>query len=823
MSKNFSPDHVDLPIPNSIPASAPSSPMSIPTLIDLLQWRAKQKGHEQLYTYLTNGETEGARLTYLELDCQARAIAAYLQTLQVAGERALLLYPSGLDFISAFFGCLYAGVIAVPTAIPHLTRPDLRFQTIVEDAQPALLLGDSTTLTRIKRRFTQAPELSALHWVATDTIGQDHDIDTLADAWRRPVVDGESLAFLQYTSGSTALPKGVMVSHRNLLHNSALINQWYKDNPKTTAVSWAPFYHDMGLVGCVIQPLYGGFPTVLMSPTAFLDKPLRWLQAISHYRGTTTVGPNFAFDYCVQKIPLDQRQALDLSCWEVALNGAEPIQSATLDRFTEAFAPHGFRRTAFTPCYGMAESTVYVAGGHKSEPPVICTVDRYALRQNQVILVPATHANSQAIVGCGREWLGQQFIIVDPDSHRQCAPEQVGEIWIAGPSVTQGYWNQPTLTEETFHAYLSNELSNSKLNRDNTRNGNADGDADLDHNSTVVHKGPYLRTGDLGFKRNGELFITGRLKDLLIIRGRNHYPQDIEQTAGQSHPTLEATGSAAFTILDGDLDESLDESLGEGTERLVIVQEVKRSHVRDLDRDDLREELIDAICQAVNETHGLQTYALLLLKPMTIPKTSSGKVQRSACRIAFQNGTLNPIGVGGLFQLRDHTPAVDANASAESVAPSEEQQAAHADQSNLEQPKSESMVVQSTTLAERLQSADIEARRQLLSAYIQEKLAETLKISHTKIAIDKPLTSLGVDSLTAVDLRNRISEDLEVDLPMATLIEGPMIVQLVEYLIRQIALTQIMTGTGALPIPDEQSTNEQGIDEESDEFEEIVL
>lgn len=558
------------------------------TFIDILRGRALHQPNQRAYTFLVNGETKEIDLTYRELDRQARSIAAELQELGATGECALLLYPPGLSFIAAFFGCLYAGVVAVPTYPPRRNRLDHRPITIATDAQAKFVL----TTTQILSARAVAPWLESLQWLATDNL-DNH----LASDWRAPDVSRETLAFLQYTSGSTGSPKGVMVTHSNLLHNSTLIHNSFEHTPLSRGVSWLPTYHDMGLIGGILQPVYVGAPMILMSPLAFLQKPFRWLQAISRYNATTSGGPNFAYDLCVRKIKPEQKATLDLSSWQVAFSGAEPVRAETVERFAATFASCGFRREAFYPCYGMAEATLLISGGLKTEPLIIQQVDENALLENRVALSEV----GRAIVGCGHRFGDQKIIIVDPDSLTPCPDERVGEIWLSGPSVAQGYWNQPQKTKETFNAYLADS-------------GEGPGE------------GPFLRTGDLGFLKKGELFITGRLKDLIIIRGRNHYPQDIELTVEQSHPALRENSGAAFSV----------EVKGE--ERLVVVQEVKPSEKRkDMDQ------VVANIRRAVTRQHQLQVYAVVLIKSGTIPKTSSGKIQRRACRTKFLAGSLDLI------------------------------------------------------------------------------------------------------------------------------------------------------------------------------------
>ena len=579
-------------------------------LVDLLRHRASYQPEERAFTFLHRGETEAGCLSYGDLDRRARAIAAQLQRFAIAGDRVLLLYPPGLEFIAAFFGCLYAAAIAVPAYPPRPRRPLSRARAIVADAQATVVLSTGAVQAKLAQQLATAPELAGLHWLATDQLPDS--LEALASVWEAPAIASDSLAFLQYTSGSTGTPKGVIISHANLLHNQCRIQHAFGQGSHTIGVGWLPLFHDMGLIGKVIQPVYLGIPCTLMSPIDFLQRPIRWLRAISHYRATTSGAPNFAYDLCVRKITAEQRQELDLSSWEVAFNSAEPIRAETLERFAAAFEPCGFRREAFYPCYGLAETTLFATGGDSAVAPIVCTVEAAALSQNRVVPVvrPAAigenHSletatpetamfepdspETRTLVSCGFAWLGDTAIVVDPVSRRVCEAGQVGEIWLAGPSVARGYWNRPQETQHYFQAVLAE-----------------------------TSQGPFLRTGDLGFVQDGQVFVTGRLKDVMIIKGQNHYPQDVEQTVAQCHPAFRPEGSAAFVVD------------ARGEERLVVLQEVERSAIATLDGT----AALDAIAEAVMIHHDLPLYAALLLKPGSLPKTSSGKIQRHHCRSQF--------------------------------------------------------------------------------------------------------------------------------------------------------------------------------------------
>ena len=578
-----------------------------PTIVDLLRQRAAYRPHDRAFTFLVDGENEELNITYAELDRKARALGAWLLDRGMVGKRVLLLYPSGLDFIAAFMGCLYGGAIAVPAYPPRKNRSVERIEGIATDADAAVALTTRDVLDRFDGLRAAAPSLEHLVWQV------DSELDPgWADRWERPDIAGETLAFLQYTSGSTGMPKGVMLSHENLLHNSLRIMQAFEITRSQSGVFWLPSFHDMGLIGGILVPLYGGKFNVLMSPVAFLQKPLRWLQAIAKYRATISGGPNFAYELCVRKTTPEQRAALDLSSWSLAFNGAEPVRAETIDAFCDAFAPSGFRRQAFYPCYGLAESTLMVTGGMKFEPPVIRSFDTAALEAGAALPKPAAGTAARRLVGSGRELDGQDVLIVDPQTCEALPPGRVGEIWVSGPSVAQGYWNRPDETQATFGATLAQGEPIS---------------APQGVSKWRPNPGPYLRTGDLGFFDDGELFVTGRLKDLIIVRGRNHYPQDIERSVEEASGLIRAGSVAAFAV---DVDDR---------ERVVVVAEVERG------RRDAAElgDAFEAIRRRLATGHELAVEGIVLVRPNSIPKTSSGKIQRHAARRQFLDGSLEVI------------------------------------------------------------------------------------------------------------------------------------------------------------------------------------
>ncbi|HVG11019.1 MAG TPA: amino acid adenylation domain-containing protein [Thermoanaerobaculia bacterium] len=567
-------------------------------LVDVLCRRACAHPDRMAYRFLDDGEEEGGSLTYAEVDRRARALAAFLQREGGAGERALLLYPPGLDFVVSFLGCLYAGTVAVPAYPPRSNRPDSRLQAIARDARPRFALTTPALRDRAGVFLEKNPELAGVRWVATEEM----DL-SLADSWERgPELTSEGVAFLQYTSGSTATPKGVVVRHGNLVHNEEMIRRAFGQSEESVIVGWLPLYHDMGLIGNVLQPLYVGGTCVLMAPVAFLQRPSRWLRAISRYRATGSGGPNFAYELCVRKVGPEEREGLDLSRWEIAYNGAEPVRAETMERFAECFAPQGFRRGAFYPCYGLAEATLFVTGAERGSFPEVRQVDAEALERNRAEDA-RPGAASRSLVSCGSAWLDQRLEIVDPETCLPLPEGQVGEVWISGPSVAGGYWNRPEESARTFGARLSDGAEET-----------------------------FLRTGDLGFLSGATLYLTGRAKDLIILRGRNLYPQDLELTAERSHGDLRPGCGAAFAV---EVD---------GEERLVLVQEVERDAEKRWQKGmGSAAEVAEAVRRAVATEHEAAIHAVVLLRAGSVPKTSSGKIRRQSCRADFLAGNLEAV------------------------------------------------------------------------------------------------------------------------------------------------------------------------------------
>jgi len=545
-----------------------------------------------VYRFLPGDGKAERRITYAELDQRARSMAARIQEATRVGDRALLLVPPGIDYVVAYFASLYAGAVAVPAYPPNPRRPDPRIPGIVGDCEPTVAITTAALLSKLDQWRGSDAKVGGLRWIAVDDAVTD-----AAAAWRPVSDDPTRLAMLQYTSGSTAAPKGVMLTHRNLLHNLSLIRSAFNVEHKAddVGVFWLPPFHDMGLIGGILQPCYVGRGAVLMSSATFLQRPLSWLQAMSTYRASTSAAPNFAFDLCVERISAEEARGLDLSAWHTVFDGAEPIRAETIDRFSAAFADAGFRREAFFPCYGLAEATLFVSGGPWGQGASVLDVSRTALEQRRV--APATGGDRLRLTASGAPATGVSVHIVDPETRQECEDRRVGEIWVRSASVAAGYWNSRTDSAASFGARI------------------AGGD-----DST------YLRTGDLGFLDDGQLFVTGRLKDLIILGGRNYYPQDLELAAERSHPSLRPGHAAAFALE------------GDGRERLAIALEVTRHH-----RESDTEAVFGAVRRAFADKEGVLPDVIVLVRQNGIPRTSSGKVQRRATRSLLLNGTLDVV------------------------------------------------------------------------------------------------------------------------------------------------------------------------------------
>jgi len=655
------------------------------TLIEIVRERATDHPAEEAYSFLRNGENEIATLTFGELDLRARAVAALLNSVEARDERVLLVYPPGLDFIVGFLGCFYARAVAVPVPAPRFNRATDRLSAIASDCGARIVVTTRSILSGAGQSLKHTLGLESRVWLTTDDVELQ-----LADDWRMPSVHENTLAFLQYTSGSTMTPRGVMVTHGNLLHNERLIQKVFNQDSKSVILSWLPHYHDMGLIGGALQPLYLGAKCILMPPLAFLERPIRWLRAITNYGVTTSGAPDFAYDLCARNASNWDCSTLDLSSWRVAFNGSEPVREATMRSFAEAFEPFGFRRESFFPCYGLAEATLLVSGAKATSALSVRTVQAEALKHNSVIETEHNRRRGLTLVACGRAPETQQVLIVDPKTITPSPSDRVGEIWVRGPSVAAGYYNRIEETKRTFQAYLLG-----------------------------TNQGPFLRTGDLGFIKDGELFVTGRIKDLIIIRGQNYYPHDIELTVQRICNTTPPIVSAVFS------------ANAKGRERLIIVVEV--GNRRELDAD----EIIMAVRRAVAEEHQLQAYAIILVRKGGIPKTSSGKIRRGSCREAFLEGKLKLVA-----QWIDSSSEEKWDPSLElSVTPD-----------------------------------GVEEAKKLLARLLSAKLG----IDAGSINLDRPISFYGLDSLAAVELIHKIEVSLGVAIPISMFFQATSISELAE-------------------------------------------
>ena len=642
------------------PDQLPGSYFGPSTLVDLIRHRAAHQDKDVALTYLVDGENEKITVTYGELDRRARAIAVMLQEKGLEGQRALLLYPAGLDFLASFFGCMYAGVVAVPAYPPRRNRKLSRIESIVSNSGAKIALMTDTVLEQVLPVLDQTPDLMEIEWTSTDNISNDQH-----HRWQAPDIHTDTMAFLQYTSGSTGEPKGVMVSHANLIHNAALIAESFEVFSTVHGLFWLPTYHDMGLIGGVLVPLYVGGTSTLMSPMSFLQRPVRWLQAISRMGAMVSGGPNFAYDLCVDKIKDEQKEKLDLSNWGLAFNGAEPVRQETIDRFSKAFEQCGFRRDAFYPCYGMAETTLMVTGGRRSKPPVFGAFDAEALQNDDVVEAIEDDEDARLLVSSGTACRDHHIIIADPETCREVKSGRVGEIWVTGPSVAQGYWRNEELTDEIFHA-----------------------------RTTDTNEGPYLRTGDLGFLHDRELYVTG----------------------------------AAFTV----------ES--DGHDRLYLVHEIERRRQGGLD------EVFEAIRRDISAEHQLAIDAIVLVKAGSIPKTSSGKIQRRATRDVLLADELTIIAEWGTD-----------GADAATIGPMAVRTSMPAPESNVSPPMAAMIEGDSPALAPPELRAlrlgeEIGGASEKTLEIVMEKVRGVARERATELTAESNIVELGLDSLERMEV-----------------------------------------------------------------------
>lgn len=564
--------------------------------VEVLQRRAQETPDRLSHMLLGIKEEENQSLTYSQLGQAVREMAAYLQSVSEPGQRALLVYPTSLEFIVAMYACLYAGIVPIPTNPPGMNRSAQRLEAIAKDARARLVLTTPEYQAAFLAEAAQFPDFAALTWVTREAVksGGGHSL-------QMPVITPKSTAFIQYTSGSTNTPKGVIISYRNLSFNAHAIRQTrlYELSDESIALNWAPLFHDMGLLVSVFQTVIDGTKSLMMSPIMFMQNPASWLRGIQKYKVTASGAPNFAYELCIHKIPVEKCEGLDLSTWKLAYNSAEPVRAETQSAFAEKFAPFGFRPEAFAPCYGLAEATLEVSAYTGEPKTVTLTINRNAFEEGKV--TPAESKGEKdtlTMVSSGAPLADIQVAIVDPNSKKRRAADEVGEVWISGGNIAEGYWNRPEDTKHTFGAHI-----------------------------VETQEGPFLRTGDLGFLHNGHLYITGRLKDLLIVRGRNYYPQDVEATVENTHRLLRAGGGAAFSITEN------------GVEQLVVVHEVQRRELEGVDWNDV----IKNIRANIAREHGIRAHAVILIRRATISKTSSGKIMRSETRRQFLENELQVV------------------------------------------------------------------------------------------------------------------------------------------------------------------------------------
>jgi acyl-CoA synthetase (AMP-forming)/AMP-acid ligase II len=646
------------------------------SFIDLLQQHAKGQPEAIAYRFLRDGERETGSLTYRALLDTTLNLATKLQKDGFTGERALLIFHSGLDYVVALLACFCAGVIAVPAYPPRNGRNLPRIEGMVVDAEAMVVLTSSSL--RQSLRCDPDSALGRAHWIATDLLPM------LPDEWKKPHLSCDSIAYLQYTSGSTGTPKGVIVTHGNLIHNSARICERFKQDRQSRFVSWLPLFHDLGLIFGVLTPLYAGGSCTLMSPAAFLQRPYRWLKAISDYRATTSGGPNFAYDLCARRISEQARSDLDLSSWRIALNGAEPVRAVTLEGFSQAFQGCGFQPKTHKPSYGLAEATLVVSCTAEESDATLLTISPELLEtRSEAVPLLVEKERARTVVSSGRPFSDQTVLIVDPQNGRALSDGLVGEIWVSGPSVAHGYWRHPEETEAIFGA-LCPDLPEMR----------------------------FLRTGDLGFYHQGDLFIAGRLKDVIILRGRNIYPQDIEAVVETSHSALRVAGAAAFSLDVG------------GEEELVVVAELDHQSEGD------STEIVEAVRGAVSEAFDATVYAVELIAPGSLPKTSSGKVQRRLTCAQFQGRILPSIHRWENVSL----------------------------------------------------SAPLVSHETEIEGILKQELSRLLRIESSQFDLQKPFTVMGLDSLAAATFTGIIETRLGIRYPIGALFGGMTLEKLVSTL-----------------------------------------
>jgi len=650
-------------------------------MVSLLEVNGNKFSDKDLYILLDDGYNESLRITFGEVVRHAKGVAAELQKSGQKGDHVLLLFPAGIEFVISLYGCFMAGMVAIPAYPPRRKKVDPRFLSILHDSKPTTIIATSTVHEDLSQLELVGEPLGNLQKLVYNNIDFSQ-----ADKWVDPEVSSEDMVLLQYTSGSTGNPKGIMVSHGNMIHNLEFLRQSFSFDEYLINVSWLPNFHDMGLIGCLIEPAYVGGVNIIMPPMKFIQNPANWIKNISRYQATCAGGPNFGYDYCVDKISDEDIDGLDLSTLKTLFNGSEPVRKDTLERFSAKFAPTGFVSRQFYPCYGMAESVLIITGPDYRTDQVYFNADANELENSKA--VPAREgAETRYLTACGFPWVGMSVMIVNPETNVPAVKGEIGEIWAKGPSITQGYWNKEEESKETYQAYPEG-----------------------------YNEGPWMRTGDLGFIHEGQLYVSGRLKDLIIIRGANFSPNDIEYTVENCHKALRKNAGAAFSM---DVDDQ---------EKLIIIQELERSHMRDFNED----EIFESIRNAVFADHGIQPDIILLTKMGSIKKTSSGKTQRFAMRSVWKNNELDVL-------------------------------------ASWERPKEK-------------QNSDssIGFRPEFLREWMINWMAQQLELDPTKIDPDKPVSAYGLDSITAVSLERDVNKQFGVEWPIESFLKDNSVNDLVK-------------------------------------------
>ncbi|WP_062054967.1 hybrid non-ribosomal peptide synthetase/type I polyketide synthase, partial [Aquimarina longa] len=670
------------------------------TLIEVFKSHLNQSPDKVLYRFLPNGEEESDSRTYKELYENSKRIASHILEVANPGDRILLLYPSGLEFVDAFLGCLLAGVIAVPAFPPQGKRRIGRLEKIVSDCKATLILTTSNVYTKSFKWFDNEV-FSDIKWIQTDMVGNFVDTEF-------PTIFPNTVAFLQYTSGSTGDPKGVIVNHSNIIHNNTLIQNAFHLTKKSVGVSWLPIYHDMGLIGNILQAFFVGYEMIVIPPNAFIQKPVRWLDTISKYKATYSGGPNFAYDLCVSHIKGDSLQNLDLSSWRVAYNGSEPIRSETMSNFATYFKNAGIKETALFPCYGMAETTLVVSACKYNNILSTIKLDKNDFYSGKIKISNEEKDELDQIkfVGNGPVLGDLKVKIVNPETKQVCKKHEIGEIWVKGSSVAMGYWNRDELSSEIFDAYPV--YANGKVAKKN---------------------GPYLRTGDMGFLNANELYISGRLKEMMIINGANYFPQDIEQTVQYSNSDLQNNAGVAFA------------TEIEGKQQLIIVQEVRRTSIRNYDF----EHIVRSISESIWLEHELSVYSIVLVNPGKVGKTSSGKIQRLKTKTSYEQKTLD--GVLDIWSVG----------------------------TKIKKDQKKSV----TKLKE---SYNLKVSNNEITKWLQQAISQELNTGIENIGIDTSFAELGMSSFQGIRLSGLLSDYLEKEISPTLIYSYPTISKLVTYI-----------------------------------------